>query len=116
MAIKTKIQIKNGKWEINGKTLSEYKGDRKVINGLLMSTFRINEIQSSVDASDFPLERNPKTHNSLTDVIATVNRPHLKAHNHKFKKIHYDNSQIPCALETFPNLEMISFVRAIGEE
>lgn len=114
--MKTKIQIKNGKWEINGKTLAEYKGDRKVIDGLLMSTFRINRIQSSVDDTHFRPESEPKHWESMADVIATVNRPHLKAHNHKFKKIHYDNSQIPCALETFPNLEMISFVRAIGEE
>ena len=112
--MKTKIQIKNGKWEINGKTLAEYKGDRKVIDALLTSTFRINEIQSSVDASDFPLERNPKTHNSLDEVMATVNRSYLKLHNHKFTKIHYDNSQIPCPLETFPNLEFVSFVRALG--
>jgi hypothetical protein len=116
MAIKTKIRIKNGKWEINGKTLSEYKGDRKVIDGLLMSTFRINRIQSSVDDADFIPETQPKQWESMADVIATVNRSYLKEHNHKFKKIHYDNSQTPDALETYPNIATVSFVRAIGEE
>lgn len=116
MAIKTKIRIKNGKWEINGKTLSEYKGDRKVIDSLLMSTFKINRIQSSVDDTHFRPEPQPKQWESMADVIATVNRPHLKAHNHKFKKIHYDNSQTPDALDSYPNLATVSFVRAIGEE
>ena len=114
--MKTKIQVKNGKWEINGKTLAEYKGDRKVIDALLTSTFRINEIQSSVGEADFTTERKPNQLNSLDEVMATVNRSYLKLHNHKFRKTHYDNSQTPDALMTYPNIEMMSFVRALGEE
>ena len=109
MKTQTKIQIKNGRWVINGKTLDEYKGDRWAMASLLMSNFKVRQIQTPVDESHF-------IHKSFADAISAVNRSHLKAHNHKFKKIHYDNSQTPCALETFPNLEMISFVRAIGEE
>ena len=117
MALKTKIKIKNGKWEINGKTLAEYKGDRKVIDALLMSTFRINRIQSSVDDTDFKPEIVTKHWESLAEVVATVNRPVLKAQNHRFKTVHSDyRFWRPSFMEEYPNISTMSFIRAMGEE
>ena len=117
MSIKTKIQVKNGKWEINGRTLAEYKGDRKVVDALLISTFRINRIQSSVDDTHFRPEPQPKHWASLAEVVATVNRPSLKKQNHIFRRTHYDfKLGTPAFLEAHPNISTVSFVRAIGEE
>jgi hypothetical protein len=115
MAIKTKIKIKNGKWEINGKTLAEYKGDRKVIDALLMSTFRINSIQTPVSHNDFKPEMEPKVWKSIEDVIATVNRPILKAQNHKFRKRSEENL-LQNFIDAHPNISTMSFVRALGEQ
>lgn len=115
MAIKTEIKIRNGKWEINGKTLAEYKGDRKVIDELLMSTFRINRIQSSVDDTDFKPEMEPKVWKSMEDVIATVNRTILKAQNYKFRKRNEGNP-LQDFMDAHPNITTMSFARALGEE
>lgn len=115
MALKTKIKIKNGKWEINGKTLAEYKGNRKVIDELLMLTFRINRIQRSVDDTDFKPEMEPKVWESIDAVIATVNRPILKAQNYTFRKRSMDNP-FQDFMDAHPNISTMSFVRALGEE
>ena len=115
MALKTKIKIKNGKWEINGKTLAEYKGDRKVIDALLMSTFRINSIQTPVTDEHFKPEPIIKIWNSIDEVVATVNRPNLLAQNHKFKK-RRGETPFENFLEDHPNITTMSFVRAIGEQ
>ena len=115
MATKTKIKIKNGKWEINGKTLAEYKGDRKVIDALLMSTFRINSIQTPVSHDDFKPKMEPKVWQSIEEVIATVNRPILKAQNYKFRKRNEGNP-IQDFMEAHPNITTMSFARALGEE
>jgi hypothetical protein len=115
MAIKTKIKIKNGKWEINGKTLTEYKGDRKVIDALLMSTFRINSIQTPVSHDDFKPKTEPKVWKSIEEVIATVNRPILKAQNYKFRKRNEGNP-LQDFMDAHPNISTMSFARALGEE
>jgi len=115
MATKTKIKIKNGKWEINGKTLAEYKGDRKVIDSLLMTSFRIHSIQSSVSQEHFKPEMEPKVWKSIDAVVATVNRPILKAQNYKFRKRSMNNP-FQDFMDAHPNITMMSFTRAIGEE
>jgi len=115
MALKTKIRVKNGKWEINGKTLAEYKGDRKVIDSLLMSTFRIDSIQTSVSQEDFKPEREPKFWESIDAVVATVNRPILKAQNYTFRKRNTGNP-FQDFVDLHPNISTMSFVRALGEE
>ena len=115
MALKTKIRVKNGKWQINGKTLAEYKGDRKVIDALLMSTFRIDSIQTSVSHDDFKPVMEPKVWESMESVIATVNRPNLLAQNYRFKKRNEENP-LRNFIDAHPNISTMSFVRAIGEE
>ncbi len=115
MAMKTKIKIKNGKWEINGKTLAEYKGDRKVIDSLLMTSFRIHSIQSSVSQEHFKPEMKPKVWKSIDDVVATVNRPILKAQNYTFRKRNLHNP-LQDFMEAHPNIMTMSFARALGEE
>ena len=110
METRTKIQIKNGRWQINGKTLDEYKGDRWAMASLLMSNFKVNQIQAQVDESHFSTK-------SFADAISTVNRSHLKAHNHIFKNLGSPTKTlIHDFTEEYPNIASMSFVRAIGEE
>lgn len=110
MKTRTKIQVKNGRWVINGKTLDEYKGDRWAMASLLMSNFKVSQIQTPVDESHFA---------SITfaDAISAVNRSHLKAHNHIFKNLGSPaNPEIHDFSESYPNIASVSFVRALGEE
>lgn len=110
MKTQTKIQIKNGRWVINGKTLDEYKGDRWAMASFLMSNFKIKQIQTPVDESHF-------TPKSFADAISAVNRSHLKTHNHIFKNIGPPaKTIIHDFTEEYPNIASVSFVRAIGEE
>lgn len=112
MAIKTKIRIKNGRWEINGKRLEEFSGDRDIANSLLMSTIRMNQIHDKVCDKDFPHNVTPKKSLNLMQVISTVNRPILKQQNYRFKNQFMYSS----FLDEYPNIETISFVRRLGEE
>lgn len=110
MKTRTKIQIKNGRWQINGKTLDEYKGDRWAMASLLMSNFKVNQIQAPVDESHFSAK-------SFADAISAVNRSHLKAHNHIFKNLGSPTkTSIHDFTESYPNIASVSFVRAMGEE
>lgn len=110
METRTKIQVKNGKWEINGRPLAEYKGDRWAMGSLLMSNFKIKQIQTPVDESHF-------TTKSFANAISAVNRSHLKVHNHIFKNIGSPaKTIIHDFTESYPNIASVSFVRAIGEE
>ncbi len=112
MAIKTKIKIKNGRWEINGKRLDDFLGDRDLANSLLMSTIRINQIHDVVDERNFVSEISPKGSKNFLAIVSTVNRPLLKQQNYRFKKQYID---FPL-LDDYPNIETISFTRKLGEE
>jgi hypothetical protein len=109
MKTRTKIQVKNGRWVINGKTLDEYKGDRWAMASLLMSNFKVNQIQTPVDESHF-------TSITFADAISAVNRSHLKAHNHIFKNLGTPAKTAIDFAESYPNIASVSFVRALGEE
>jgi hypothetical protein len=112
MSIKTKIKIKNGRWEINGKRLDDFLGDRDLANSLLMTTIRINQIHDVVDERNFANEIPQKTSKNFLAVISTVNRTLLKQQNHRFKKQYID---FPL-FDEYPNIETISFTRKLGEE
>jgi hypothetical protein len=117
MSYTTNIEIKNGKWEINGRTLAEHKGDRKVIDSLLMSTFKIKQIQTPVNQNDFNLRQGAKFYESLGEIISTVNRPALKAQNYTFNNHHSDYKfQMPEFILEHLDISKISFVRKLGKE
>lgn len=101
MGLKTKIEIRNGRWEINGYTLAEHTGDREVVTELLMLTFRVRAIQSE------------------PNIVAksAVNKAWLKSQNHRFKTKPIDHkSGMIYYGEGYPNISAMSFVRAMGEE
>jgi hypothetical protein len=115
--MKTKIRVKNGKWEINGKTLTEYKGDQNVMAELLMKVFKIDSIQTPVNENSFKQEIEPNQWKEFSDVVSTVNNTWLKEQNHKFKNSRGVRKSINVTpMEEYPNISRMSFVRAIGVE
>ena len=83
MELETKIRIKNAKWEVNGKTLDEYKGDKRIIASILLeSIFRINVIQFPVTDGNF--RRSPNVWESLSEIAPAVRKTNLESENYKF--------------------------------